>query len=75
MIVVPAFLPILNQMEFYLVQNHDHIPLNVKENGNIVFSVYPHFVAVINLGLYQQENRNKMKKQIETRGQKKLFSS
>ena len=36
----------LNQMEFHLVQNrkenchHDHIPINVKGNGNIVFSVY-----------------------------------
>ena len=36
---------ILNQMEFNLVQyrkgncHHDHIPFNVKGNGNIVFSV------------------------------------
>ena len=36
----------LNQMEFHLVQNrkenchHDHIPCNMKGNGNIVFSVY-----------------------------------
>ena len=35
----------LNQMEFYLVQNrkenclHDHIPLHLKGNGNIVFPV------------------------------------
>ena len=35
----------LNQMEFHLVQNrmenchHDHIPFNLKGNGNIVFSV------------------------------------
>ena len=34
-----------NQMEFYLVQNrkenyhHNHIPFNLKGNGNIVFSV------------------------------------
>ena len=33
-------------MEFHLVQNrkekchHDHIPFNLKGNGNIVFSVY-----------------------------------
>ena len=33
------------QMEFHLVQNrkenchHDHIPFNVKGNGNIVFSL------------------------------------
>ena len=36
----------LTQMEFHLVQNrkenchHDHIPFNVKGNGNIAFSVY-----------------------------------
>ena len=36
----------LNQMEFHLVENrkencyHDHIPFNVKGNGNVVFSVY-----------------------------------
>ena len=46
MIVGTVFLSILNQMEFYLVQNrkenshHDHIPFDVKGNGNIVFSVY-----------------------------------
>ena len=45
MIVVTAFLPILNQMEIHLVQSrkenclHDHIPFNEKENGNIVFAV------------------------------------
>ena len=39
----------LNQMDFNLVQNrkenchHDHIPFNVKGNGNIVFSVYANF--------------------------------
>ena len=39
---------ILNQMEFHLAQNrkenchHDHIPSNLKGNGNIVFSVYIH---------------------------------
>ena len=44
MIVVTVFLSILNQMEIHLVQNrkenchHDHIPFNVKGNGNIVFS-------------------------------------
>ena len=38
-----VFLSILNQMDFHLVQNreenchYDHIPLNVKENANIVF--------------------------------------
>ena len=46
MIVVLVFLSILNQMEFHLVQNrkenchHDHIPVNVKGVGNIVFSVW-----------------------------------
>ena len=41
-----TIISILNQMEFRLVQNrkknshHDHIPFNVKGNGNIVFSVY-----------------------------------
>ena len=46
MIVVTVFHSILNQMEFYLVQNrmencrHDHIPFNVKGNEIIVFSVY-----------------------------------
>ena len=46
MIVATVFLSILNQMEFHLVQNrkencpHDHIPFNVKGNGNIVFSVH-----------------------------------
>ena len=45
MIVVPVFFLILNRMEFLLVQSqkqncsHDHIPLNLKGNGNIVFSV------------------------------------
>ena len=35
----------MNQLEFHMVQNrkenchHDHIPFNVKGNGNIVFSV------------------------------------
>ena len=44
MIVVTVFLSIMSQMEFHLVQNrkesghHDHIPFNVKGNGNIVFS-------------------------------------
>ena len=46
MIVRKVFLSILNQMEFHWIQNrmenchHDHIPLNLKGNGNIVFSVY-----------------------------------
>ena len=46
MIVVSVFLSILNQMELHLVQNgkekchHDHIPFNLKGNGNIVFSLY-----------------------------------
>ena len=37
--------PILNQMEFHLVQNrkenchHDHIPFNLKGNGNIYISI------------------------------------
>ena len=40
MIVVIVFLSILNQMDFYLVQNrmenchHNHIPFNVRGNGN-----------------------------------------
>ena len=44
MIVVTVFLLILNQMGFHMVQNrkenchYDHIPFNVKGNGNIVFS-------------------------------------
>ena len=44
-IVVTDFLSILNQMEIHLVQNrmencrHDHIPFDVKGNGNVVFSV------------------------------------
>ena len=45
MIEVTVFLSILNQIEYHLVQNrkencyHDHIPLNVKGNVNVVFSV------------------------------------
>ena len=45
MIMVTVFLLILNQMDFHLVQNrkknchYDHIPFNLKGNGNIVFSV------------------------------------
>ena len=45
MIVVTVFLSILNRMDFHLDQNrketcrHDHIPFNMKGNGNIVFSV------------------------------------
>ena len=41
-----SFLSILNEMEFHLVQNrkedchHNHIPLNMKGNGILVFSVY-----------------------------------
>ena len=43
MIVVTVLLSILNQMEFNLVQirkencRHDHIPFNLKGNGNPVF--------------------------------------
>ena len=43
MIVVTVFLSILNQMEFHLAKNrkenrhHNHIPFNVKGNGNIFF--------------------------------------
>ena len=43
--MVTVFLSISNQMEFHLAQNqkenchHNHIPFNVKGNGNIVFSV------------------------------------
>ena len=45
MIVFKVFLSILNQMDFHLDQNRkencrrDHIPFNLKGNGNIVFSV------------------------------------
>ena len=45
-IMMTVFLSILNQMEFYLVQNrkenchYDHIPFHEKGNENIVFSVY-----------------------------------
>ena len=45
MIVVTVFLSILNQMEIHLVQNrnenchHDHIPINLKGYGILVFSV------------------------------------
>ena len=45
MIVVTVFHSIMNQMEFHLVQNrkenghHDHIPINLKGNANVVFSV------------------------------------
>ena len=41
MIVETVFLSILKQMEFHLVQNwkenchHDHIPFNLKGNGNL----------------------------------------
>ena len=43
MIVATVFLSILIQIEFQLVKSrkencrHDHIPFNVKGNGNIVF--------------------------------------
>ena len=53
MIVVTVFLSILNQMEIHLVQNrkeicyHDHIPFNVKGNGNIVFLVRQKFCYVL----------------------------
>ena len=46
MIMVTVFLSIWNQMDFHLVQNrkenchHDHIPFNVKGNGNEVFEVH-----------------------------------
>ena len=46
MIVVTVFLSFLNQMEIHLVQNrkencpHDHMPFNMKGNGNKVFSLY-----------------------------------
>ena len=46
MIMVTVFLSNFNQMEFHLVQNrkenchHDHIPSNLKGNGNIVSSVW-----------------------------------
>ena len=46
MIVETVFHSVQNQMDFHLVQirkkncHHDHIPFNVKRNGNKVFSVY-----------------------------------
>ena len=46
MIVVAVFSSILNQMEFHLVQDrmenchHDHIPFNVKGNGDTIFSLH-----------------------------------
>ena len=46
MIAVTGLPSILNQKEFQFVQNrkenchHDHIPLNLKEDGNIVLWVY-----------------------------------
>ena len=45
MVVVTVFFSIFNQMEFHVVQNrkkicpHNHIPFDLKGNGNIVFSV------------------------------------
>ena len=54
-----VFLSILNKMNFHLVQNrkenchHDHIPFNVKGNGNIVFSVNAY-----NLTKIQQHKRH-----------------
>ena len=48
MVVMTVFHSILNQMKFHLIQNrkenchHDHIPFNMKGNGNIVFSVHTH---------------------------------
>jgi len=48
-IVGTVFHSILNQMEYHLVQNrkenchHDHIPFNVKGNGNIFFSKFSIF--------------------------------
>ena len=41
MIVVQVFISILNQTEIHLVKENchlDHIPFNLKGNGNIVFS-------------------------------------
>ena len=58
MIVVTVFLSILNQTEFHLVQNrkenchHDHIPLNMKGNRNIVFSVQRGRVKVKKMYIY-----------------------
>ena len=57
-IVVTIFLPILNQMEFHLVQNrkenchHDHIPLNVKGIVCVVFSVHAAAAVRGSLGPY-----------------------
>jgi len=48
-IVGTVFHSIFNQMEYHLVQNrkgnchHDHIPFNVKGNGNIFFSKFSIF--------------------------------
>ena len=46
-----VFRSISNQIEFHLLQNrrenchHDHIPFNLKGNGNIVFSVRCRFFS------------------------------
>ena len=58
MIIATVFLSILNQMEFHLVQNlkknchHDHIPFNVKGNGNIVFSIQGYLLMYYAYVLY-----------------------
>ena len=50
MIVVTVYLSFLNQMDFHLVQNwkenchHDHIPFNMKGNGNIYFFQCVHLI-------------------------------
>ena len=64
MIVVTVFLSILNQMEFHLVQNHkenchhDHIPLNVKGNRNIVFSVWLEKLHWSDVQLFERISRH-----------------
>ena len=63
-----VFLSIFNQMDSYLVQNrkenchHDHIPFNVKENGNIVFSVKLGLIFTAIEKKKEEKKRSKEKK-------------
>ena len=60
MIVVTDFLAILYQMELHLVQirkkncHDDHIPFNLKGNGNIVFSVQAEKYIAISLAAVRE---------------------
>ena len=80
MIVGTVFLSNLNQMDFHLVQNrkencyHDHIPFNVKGNGNIVFSVYVFFLLLY-LRATQKATAIKTDKHLEILKVNKIFQS